>query len=181
MDVVIYVLPIFPIWNVQASLRHRIGLISIFTLGGLTIVISTLRFIVLWQLANTDDVTYIFGSVTIVTSIEFSVAMITANMPGMYAFWRTKISKKEQSGQQFDHHDSSAARVKRRSMGATGSGSRTTNLSTHPHDGYIKTGSQEELYPMSRLDGSVDKGDVRADTKSSVNIDDREVTHGADL
>lgn len=60
-------------------------------------MVSLLRFIVLWQLANTKDTSYIFGSVTIVTSIEFAVAIITANMPGMYAFCRAKISKAHQS------------------------------------------------------------------------------------
>jgi hypothetical protein len=40
----------------QTTLRRRFGLIAIFTLGGGTILVSTLRFIVLWQLANTKDV-----------------------------------------------------------------------------------------------------------------------------
>ncbi|KAF2623061.1 hypothetical protein BU25DRAFT_305614, partial [Macroventuria anomochaeta] len=92
MDAVIYLLPIYPLWNVQTPVRRRIGLICIFTLGGCTIMVSLLRFIVLWQLANTKDTSYIFGSVTIVTSIEFAVAIITANMPGMYAFYRARIS-----------------------------------------------------------------------------------------
>ncbi|KAF7674256.1 hypothetical protein GT037_008022, partial [Alternaria burnsii] len=97
MDVVIYLLPIYPLWTVQTPVRRQIGLICVFTCGGCTVMVSLLRFIVLWQLANTKDTSYIFGSVTIVTSIEFAVAIITANMPGMYAFYRAKISKAHQS------------------------------------------------------------------------------------
>jgi hypothetical protein len=89
MDVVIYVLPIFPLWNMQAPKRQRLEIIAIFTLGGGAVIVSLLRFIVLWQLGNTDDSTYVFGSVTIVTSIEFAVAIVTANMPGVAAFYKS--------------------------------------------------------------------------------------------
>lgn len=81
-------MPIFPLWGLQATLRRRLGLIAVFAMGGGAFTVSLLRFIVLWQLGNTDDVTYVFGSVTLVTSVEFAVAVITANMPGAAAFWQ---------------------------------------------------------------------------------------------
>lgn len=91
MDVIIYVLPIFPLWRLQTSRRRRVELIAIFTAGGGAVLVSLLRFIVLYQLSSTSDTTYVFGSVTIVTSVEFAVAMITNNLPGVAAFcqdWR---------------------------------------------------------------------------------------------
>ncbi|KAF3006357.1 hypothetical protein E8E14_006166 [Neopestalotiopsis sp. 37M] len=97
VDVVIYVLPIFPLWKLQTSKRRRIELIAIFTAGGGAVLVSLLRFIVLYQLSNTTDTTYVFGSVTIVTSIEFAVAMITNNMPGVAAFYQTWRGKTKSS------------------------------------------------------------------------------------
>ncbi|KAK8133485.1 hypothetical protein PG984_005497 [Apiospora sp. TS-2023a] len=88
VDVIIYIMPTIPLWSLQLSLRRRLGLIAIFTLGGGAITVSLLRFIVLWQLSNTTDVTYVFGSVTIVTSVEFAAAVITANMPGVAGYFR---------------------------------------------------------------------------------------------
>ncbi|KAK6212031.1 hypothetical protein LQW54_005560 [Pestalotiopsis sp. IQ-011] len=54
----------------------------------------------LYQLSSTADTTYVFGSVTIVTSVEFAVAMITNNLPGVAAFcqsWRGR-NKASQGG-----------------------------------------------------------------------------------
>lgn len=163
MDVVIYLLPIYPLWHMQTTLRRRVGLISIFTLGGGTIMVSTLRFIVLWQLSNTEDVSYIFGSVTIVTSIEFAVAIITANMPGMYAFWRAKISKGAQPST--GGYGSGPAGTKEHSIGIARKGSKLVSLN---EDGYLRTGSQEELYPMTNLGGKVDEHNIRVTTQVAV-------------
>lgn len=76
----------FPIWRLQCSVRRRLGLIFLFTMGGGAIAVSLLRFLALWQLSHTADVTYVYGSVTIITSVEFAVAIITANMPGVSGF-----------------------------------------------------------------------------------------------
>jgi hypothetical protein len=170
VDVVIYILPIQPLWNMQTSLRRRIGLISIFTLGGGTIMVSLLRFIVLWQLANTKDVSYIFGSVTIVTTIEFAVAIITANMPGMYAFWRAKISKTSQIGGY--NYGSGPAGTKERSIGIASTVRRGSKLGSHNDDGYRRTDSQEELYPLSNLHTKGDEQNIRVDTKIVVKGED---------
>jgi hypothetical protein len=153
----------------QTSLRRRIGLISIFTLGGGTIMVSLLRFIVLWQLANTKDVSYIFGSVTIVTSIEFAVAIITANMPGMYAFWRAKISKSQSSTLGYNY-GSGPAGTKERSTGSAMK--RGSKLDSHNDEGYIRTGSQEELYPLSNMQAKGEERDIRVNTKIVVEGED---------
>jgi hypothetical protein len=158
--VVIYLLPIWPLWNMQTTLRRRLGLIAIFTLGGGTILVSTLRFIVLWQLSNTDDVSYIFGSVTIVTSIEFAVAILTANMPAMAAFYRSKISKTAQISTGHYGYGSSPGMSREHPKGTIGSSQKRDKLSGHTEEGFIRTDSQEELYPMSRLSRKGDKNDI---------------------
>jgi hypothetical protein len=150
----------------QTSLRRRIGLIFIFTLGGGTILVSLLRFIVLWQLANTTDVSYIFGSVTIVTFIEFAVAIITTNMPGMYAFWRAKISKTARTTTGSYQYGSGSAGTKERSMGFASNAARGSTLGGLSNEGgYFRTYSQEELYSMSTLGGKVTEQNIRIDPK----------------
>jgi hypothetical protein len=166
MDVVIYLLPIYPLWNVQTSVRRRI-----FTLGGCTIMISLLRFIVLWQLANTKDVSYIFGSVTIVTSIEFAVAIITANMPGMYGFYRARISRKEQSTTEGYHFGIATPGSKGRSLGNASRVTKGSKLS-HGEEDDVRTGSQDELYPMSNLGDSEGEQNIRVTTKVIVEGED---------
>ncbi|CAN9389961.1 unnamed protein product [Alternaria alternata] len=165
MDVVIYLLPIYPLWNVQTPVRRRIGLICVFTLGGCTIMVSLLRFIVLWQLANTKDTSYIFSSVTIVTSIEFAVAIITANMPGMYAFYRAKISKAHQSSTAGYNFGISIVGSKGRSLGNTSRVTNGSKSSTHAEEDDARTGSQEELYPISNLGESEHVQAIRVTTK----------------
>ncbi|KAF7594600.1 hypothetical protein BBP40_008867 [Aspergillus hancockii] len=91
-DFLIYILPIYPLWSLQMSTRRRIGLIACFTVGGSTILVSLLRFIVLVQLASGSRTSYVYGSVAIVTTIELCTAIITANMPSLRSVWKTHVS-----------------------------------------------------------------------------------------
>jgi hypothetical protein len=131
-------------------------------------MVSLLRFIVLWQLANTQDTSYIFGSVTIVTSIEFAVAIITANMPGMYAFYRARMSKRGQDttqGYQFSVTTPGAS-PKSRSLGNVSCVRKgTKRVRTHAEEGDARTGSQDELYPMSNLSEGEEEQNIRITRK----------------
>ncbi|KAI7281537.1 hypothetical protein KC345_g4088 [Hortaea werneckii] len=94
VNLLIYLLPIQPVWALQTSLTRRLKLISMFTLGFAAITVSLCRFVMLWQLSNTQDTSYIFGSVTLVTSIEFDVAIVTANAPGIAMFWKAVVRRR---------------------------------------------------------------------------------------
>ncbi|GAB1726731.1 hypothetical protein NU195Hw_g6336t1 [Hortaea werneckii] len=97
VNLLVYLLPIYPVWGLQTSLTRRLKLISMFTLGFAAITVSLCRFVMLWQLSNTKDTSYIFGSVTLVTSIEFDVAIVTANAPGIAMFWKA-VARKRREG-----------------------------------------------------------------------------------
>jgi hypothetical protein len=131
-----------------------------------------LRFIVLWQLANTKDTSYIFGSVTIVTSIEFAVAIITANMPGMYSFYRAKISKKDQSATEGYHFGiaTPGSSPKGRSLGNASRMMKGSKMRTHAEEDDVRTGSQDKLYPMSNLGEGEEEQNIRVTTKVIVDI-----------
>jgi len=91
-DFLIYILPIYPLWVLQMTLKRRIELILCFTVGGGTILVSLLRFIVLVQLGSGSRTTYVYGSVDIVTAFELCTAMLTANMPSLRSVWKKHVS-----------------------------------------------------------------------------------------
>ncbi|KAL1311860.1 hypothetical protein AAFC00_001933 [Neodothiora populina] len=93
VDIIIYALPVYPLWHLQATRRKRLELITVMTLGGCTILVSGLRMIVLYDLATKPDFTYIFGRVVIVTTIEFVTAIVTANMPAIKTVWAFHVTK----------------------------------------------------------------------------------------
>ncbi len=88
------------------SVRRRIGLLACFTVGGGTIIVSLLRFIVLKQLALGSRTSYVYGSVCIITTIEFCTAILTANMPALRPVWRKHVSHTLDSGEvgSYDHN-----------------------------------------------------------------------------
>jgi hypothetical protein len=137
-------------------------------------MISLLRFIVLWQLANTKYTSYIFGSVTIVTSIEFAVAIITANMSDMYGFYRARISKRDQSTTKGYHFGVATlgSSSKGRSLGNDIRVTQGSKMSTHAEEDDVTTGSQDELYPMSNPGESEVEQNIRVTTKVIVEEED---------
>lgn len=113
----IYILPIYPLWSLQMTTRRRIGLIFCFTIGGGTIIVSVLRFIVLVQLASGSRTTYVYGSVDIVTTIELGTAIITANMPSMRSIYKEHIMRtqdKSSSGKQSRYELGTVSQAKTR-------------------------------------------------------------------
>lgn len=75
------------------SLKRRLELIACFTLGGGAVLVSLLRFIVLHQLAGGKEASYVYGSVVIITTIEFAAAIMTANAPALQVVWKKYITK----------------------------------------------------------------------------------------
>ncbi|KAH9897557.1 hypothetical protein F4778DRAFT_744038 [Xylariomycetidae sp. FL2044] len=149
VDFMVYILPILPISRIQVSLKRKLELIVVFTMGGCAITVSLLRFIVLWQLSNTTDTTYIFGSVTIVTTIEFATAIITANLPGVAAFWKhatgKDATKASTSGyghnSNFEMGNMSTIGAKRQNKGF---------VKVEDNKTFLAGSSEEELTPMPK-------------------------------
>lgn len=50
-------------------------------------LVSGLRYIVLWQFATDPDFTWTLGKMVIISNLEMQVAIIAANMPAIKAFW----------------------------------------------------------------------------------------------
>jgi hypothetical protein len=92
-DLLIVTLPIQPLWAIQVSLRKRLMLISIVSLGGVEVLVSLLRLIVLREFQKGTDFTYVLGKLIIISSVEIEVAIICANAPSLKIFWAKHISK----------------------------------------------------------------------------------------
>ncbi|PVH67799.1 hypothetical protein DL98DRAFT_637048 [Cadophora sp. DSE1049] len=84
VDILIVILPIKPLWAIQASLRKRLILISIIALGGIVVLISCIRLIILLEFQKKNaDFTYVLGKLIIISSIELEVAIMVANAPSL--------------------------------------------------------------------------------------------------
>ena len=93
MDFIILTLPIRPLWKIQASAARRLGIIATITVGGIAVIVSCLRIIILHRFAVDPDFTYILGQMVIISAIELNVAIIAASVPSLKAVWRKHISK----------------------------------------------------------------------------------------
>lgn len=93
MDFVILLLPIYPLWNLHASLKRRLQLMTLVSFGSASVLVSMLRLIVLHQLATNPDLSYILGRMVIVSAIEIYLGIMAANVPALKAIWKKHVSK----------------------------------------------------------------------------------------
>lgn len=91
-DFIILSLPIRPLWNMQASLSRRLGVIAVVSVGSIAVIVSCLRLIVLHEFAVNPDFSYILGKMVIISAAELNVAIMAANAPSLKAVWLKHIS-----------------------------------------------------------------------------------------
>lgn len=86
LDLIIVLLPIHSLWQIQVSIRKRIALISILSLGFIVVIISCIRLAVLLEFdpdPKLSDFTWVLGKLIIISSVELEVAIIVANAPSL--------------------------------------------------------------------------------------------------
>ncbi|PMD31099.1 hypothetical protein L207DRAFT_473067 [Hyaloscypha variabilis F] len=93
VDIAILILPIRPLWHIQVSLRKRLTLIGILSVGSLVVLVSMLRIIVLNLFEKNIDLTYTLGKLIIISSIEIDLAIIACNAPSLKIYWSKYISR----------------------------------------------------------------------------------------
>lgn len=129
-DCIILLLPIPPLWAIQASIRRRLTLIALISFGGSAVLVSFLRLIVLHEFDVDPDFTYTLGKMVIISAIELDVAIMAANAPALKAVWLKHVSK---SG--LTDADASASYNRYR---ATGSNGRPKGSGSHELSGISK-------------------------------------------
>ncbi|PSR82755.1 hypothetical protein BD289DRAFT_370835 [Coniella lustricola] len=119
-DVFVLLIPVPQIWKLQMSLRKRLGVIAVLTLGSFVCIASIVRIHYLSAFMNAIDVTFVMGPVFIWSSAEPSIGILGACMPSFpplvrlvkdkaksgYATYRSNNSTKPISSHTFSgrHH-----------------------------------------------------------------------------
>ncbi|KAL4886243.1 hypothetical protein BJY04DRAFT_213774 [Aspergillus karnatakaensis] len=91
-DFIILLLPIRPLWSIQATLTRRLGVIAVVSVGGVAVIVSCLRIIVLHEFASNPDFTYILGKMVVISAVELNVAIMAANAPSLKAVWLKHVT-----------------------------------------------------------------------------------------
>ncbi|KAH6663542.1 hypothetical protein B0J14DRAFT_258505 [Halenospora varia] len=92
-DILIVILPIQPLWAIQVSLRKRLELISIASVGAIVVIISCIRLIILIEFQKGTDFTYTLNKLIIISAIEIEVAIMCANAPSLTILWVKFVSR----------------------------------------------------------------------------------------
>lgn len=86
-DVAILVLPLPVIWQLQMSMKRRLGVLVVITTGGSAVLVGALRAIILAEFGSSPDFTWSLGKMVIISNVEMQVAILAANMPALKAFY----------------------------------------------------------------------------------------------
>lgn len=167
-DFLILVLPIQPLWHMQASLRRRITLIAVITFGGMSPLVSLLRVIVLHEFEVSPDFTWTLGKMVIVSAIELDVAIMASNAASLKAVWRKHFGKTpfESTGQ--DGSGQSAAGVYPKKKHSAMS----NELSNLPYTSRSKRSGHTRV---TSVDGNTTIGDERTGEREQWNESEEEL------
>ncbi|CAI6337607.1 unnamed protein product [Periconia digitata] len=83
LDLFSLALPVTQIWNLQLSMRKKIGVLMMFGVGAFVTVVSILRLKALVHFANTQNITWDYVEASLWSNIEVQVGIICACMPAI--------------------------------------------------------------------------------------------------
>ncbi|CAK42987.1 hypothetical protein M747DRAFT_351024 [Aspergillus niger ATCC 13496] len=86
MDILIWAVPIPMLWRVRISLRKKIAVLGVFSVGLLSIAAACVRYNTVLQLANNPDETYVLAASLNWCGIEAYVAIFCGSTPALYVF-----------------------------------------------------------------------------------------------
>ncbi|KAL8801758.1 MAG: hypothetical protein Q9182_004230 [Xanthomendoza sp. 2 TL-2023] len=89
-DLVILLLPIKFVWNLQTSIRQKIGIVAVFTVGFCAPVFSTIGFVVRLRISSSPDVTYHNPEILLWATAEISTGLICVCIPEFAALARRR-------------------------------------------------------------------------------------------
>ncbi|KAF2502173.1 hypothetical protein BU16DRAFT_576230 [Lophium mytilinum] len=94
MDLVILILPVYPLWNINVTLKRRIQMIALVSFGGVAVLASFLRIVVTKRLAAQSDLSISMLGLTIVSAVEIYIGVMAANIPGLMPIWTKHLRKR---------------------------------------------------------------------------------------
>ncbi|KAJ5988151.1 hypothetical protein N7481_003361 [Penicillium waksmanii] len=75
-----------------SNCNGRLGIIATITVGGIAVVVSCLRVIILHRFAVDPDFTFILGGMVIISTVELNVAIMASNVPSLKEVWLRHVS-----------------------------------------------------------------------------------------
>lgn len=95
LDFYVFILPIPTLWRLQMPMRKKLGVISVFAFGGISVLLGVIRFHSLWKLVdlNPQETAGGVGEVLIIAALELNVAAIAVNLPALRSIY-VKYSRK---------------------------------------------------------------------------------------
>jgi len=75
------------------TLRRKLQVITVVGFGGVAVLVSMLRLIVLCLFYVDPDFPYILWRMIVISGFEIEIAVIAANMPSIKAFWTSIVKK----------------------------------------------------------------------------------------
>lgn len=165
-DVCILVLPLPVILTLKMTLKRRLAVLAVITTGGSAVLVSGLRAIILFEFASSPDFTWALGKMVVISNVEMQVAILTANMPALKAFYSCWRKRRLGRGQGVDLVYNSKSKSKRsarlddddvemngdfkssRCTGGTGGGPQNSTVCS-------MTESEERLFESGNIGGKV--------------------------
>ena len=83
-----FLIPLYRIFTLRVSLRKRLGVGAVFSIGFLAVVSSIVRLILGFKLANTDDYSYVKVQTVMWCYGELGFGIIVSCMPLMPMLWK---------------------------------------------------------------------------------------------
>jgi hypothetical protein len=132
-DLLTAILPTFLYWNLQISVRQKLGLFGIFALGYGVVALGGLRAYYSWRsFYETYDITWSTNDVCVISLLEIHVGAFCANAPTLKGFFKHFSQDKDTSSSTSKLHD-------RKNSTSSSMFSRVATLlgSTRSKNGYI--------------------------------------------
>ncbi|ETS88252.1 hypothetical protein PFICI_02080 [Pestalotiopsis fici W106-1] len=88
LDILVFLLPIPQLWALQMSLKRKLGVILMFTVGLFVTICSIIRLQTIMEFGNSADPTYDYSALAVWSLVEIDVGVICASLPGVAALLR---------------------------------------------------------------------------------------------
>jgi hypothetical protein len=149
-DIWMLLLPMPMVWKLQLPKRTKIGIIFIFSLGGIACASSVLKMVYIDGVYNTFDPTWHGIFVIIWNQLETTLGITIASLPALNIFLVRLIPSTLRSRQ--------LSRSKRTGGTYENKGSSNTNNTSSSHNADIKyMGNQKQMYAFSDLEAGNDQ------------------------
>lgn len=88
LDILVFLLPIPQLWALQMSLKRKLGVIIMFTVGLFVTICSIIRLQTIMEFGNSADPTYDYSALAVWSLVEIDVGVMCASLPGVAALLR---------------------------------------------------------------------------------------------